>query len=187
MKKAARFFSSLLSVVLALTLLFSAYVFYATLRAGKGKVPEVFGYSFLQVATGSMEPTIPTGVLVIMRETDADAINVGDIICFYSTDPTIEGMPNTHRVVEIQDDNGSPLFITQGDASDTPDAYPVKPAQLVGRYVRHLRLGKVLDLIHSRYFFFVMLLVLISVIFVEFLRVKTAAEKRKGDDNATGV
>lgn len=182
MRKVARFFSRLMTAVLVLALLLTGYVFFNVVRAGKDQVPSVFGFSFLRVATGSMEPTIPTGSLIIVRETDAEKIQVGDVICFYSTDPQIKGVPNTHRVVEVQQENGSISFVTQGDAAYEPDPYAVPADRLVGKYIYAMNVGKAFEIIHSPYFFFfALLLPLMIVIFVEILHVKRTALIRKND------
>ena len=183
MKKVLRVFSRVLSVFLTIALLLAAYVFFVTLRTPKDRVPSIFGFSVLHVVSGSMEPTIPTGSMVLVRKVDASAVQVGDIICFYSNDPQIEGMPNTHRVTEIRAKGGTLSFITQGDASETPDPYPVYADRLVGLFVCTTPLGKVMDLLHNQaFFFFVLIIPLCAVIFVEFLRVKTAAAKKEEND-----
>ena len=166
--------------------LFAGYIFVTVMRAGKDTVPSVFGFSFLQVATGSMEPTIETGTMIVVRQTDAAAIKVGDVICFYSSDPTIHGIPNTHRVVRIEEENGRTAFITMGDAIGVEDPYPVYPEQLIGKYVRGIAVHNITQVMHSPYFFFFALLVpLMAVIFVEVLRVKKSAEEKREKTNET--
>lgn len=187
MKKAVKIVNRLVSIFLVAVLLFAGYIFVSVLRAGKDKVPEIFGYSFLQVATGSMEPTIPTNSLIIVRKTDPADVQVGDVICFYSTDPKIYGKPNTHRVVEIQKDGGELTFITKGDASVLQDTYPVLADSLVGVYLKHIQVSKVMDVLHNQYFFFFVLVIpLCVIIFFEFLHVKKIAqekaEKKNGKD-----
>ena len=183
MKEFKRILNKVLSVILALTLVFAGYVLVTVLRTEKGKVPAIFGYSFLQVATGSMEPTIPTGSIIVVKHVDAQTVQTGDVICFYSSDPAIEGVPNTHRVVDITKGDGQIAFTTMGDAIGVKDPYPVFADQLVGVYQRSLSIGKFVDVLHSRYFFFFALLIpLCIVIFVELLRVKKIAEKKEESD-----
>ena len=92
-------------------------------------------------------------------------------------------MPNTHRVTGIELQNGVHVFTTQGDASEIEDPYPVYEGNLVGVYVHAVQVGKVLELLHNRYFFFFgLLLPLCAVIFIEVLRVKTAAIKKEEED-----
>lgn len=43
-------------------------------------VPKVFGYSFINILSGSMEPTISAGDLVICKE--QDSYNVNDPVLF---------------------------------------------------------------------------------------------------------
>lgn len=180
MKKVVAVLNRIVSIFLVALLLFAGYVFITVMRAGKDKVPTVFGYGFLQVATGSMEPTIPAGALIIVRETDASQVQVGDIITFYSLDPQIMNMPNTHRVTEIQKKYGDPVFITKGDATPTEDPFPVYPERLIGVYKRHFMVGNLTGILHSQYFFFFAMLVpLIIVIFVEVLRFKKSVEDKK--------
>lgn len=186
MKKLSKIINYTLTVFLILVLAFAAYVFVVVFRSGPTHVPSVFGYSFLRVATGSMEPTIPTGSLIIVRKTAPEAVRTGDVICFYSEDPSIEGIPNTHRVVAVEGSGDNLVFTTQGDAIDMADPYPVHADHLVGVFLKALQIGKALDVIHSPVFFFFVLLVPLSVVIVfEVLRVKRLAQKEKpGEDDA---
>lgn len=188
MKTVVKVINRFISFLLVVVLLLAGYVFVTVLRSGKDKVPSVFGYSFLQVATGSMEPTIPTNSLIIVRKTEPTQVEVGDIICFYSTDPMIYGKPNTHRVVEIMQDDGL-TFVTQGDASELRDEYTVRADRLVGVYLRHFQMTKVMNVLHNQYFFFFVLIIpLCVVIFFEFIHIKKVAEekaeKKDGKDSA---
>ncbi len=105
----------------------------------QGKVPRLFGFSVLQIVTGSMEDTIPTGSYILVRRCEPEEIRKGDIISFYSTDPTISGLPNTHRVAEepIKTEDGIE-FITRGDASPESDKVRARGDRLIGVYVCRL-------------------------------------------------
>jgi signal peptidase I len=67
------------------------------------------------VGSGSMQPTIKTGSIVVTRPQDEYA--VGDVIIF--DDPRLG--PNMHRIIEVRDIEGTTYYATQGDAFDTPD------------------------------------------------------------------
>ncbi len=105
----------------------------------KGKVPYLFGYSVMNIISGSMEDRIPAGTYILIKKTDAADIQKGDIICFYSDDPRIQGYPNTHTVIEdpIHGENGIE-FITKGDANLVKDDYTAKGDKLIGKYVKNL-------------------------------------------------
>ncbi|MBE6643771.1 MAG: signal peptidase I [Ruminococcaceae bacterium] len=105
----------------------------------KGRVPSVFGYSVLNIVTGSMGEEMPVGSYILVKKVAPEEIKENDIICFYSTDPSIYGMPNTHRVVEppILVD-GKIEFVTKGDAAEKPDAQNAKGENLIGIYVTRI-------------------------------------------------
>lgn len=128
--------SSLWWCVLALLVVLLVNIFRAKMT---GKVPSVFGYSVMNIVSGSMDPEIPQGSYILVKKTDAEKVKRGDVICFYSTDPKINGLPNTHRVVEepiIRD--GKIEFVTKGDASPANDAQNAMGERLIGVYVKRL-------------------------------------------------
>ena len=87
-----------------------------------------FGWRTEVVISGSMEPAIQTGSVVIVRPIVPDTIQKGDIIMFSSLD--MKSL-TTHRVVNVQDEP-TPQFITKGDANKNSDVIPVAPGQIVG-------------------------------------------------------
>ena len=115
---------AVLAAIIALTV-------YIMICSASGKVAEVFGISVLKVVSGSMEPSISEGDYIIVRKTDSGELKSGDIICFYSKDSKIYGMPNTHRIVSILPDGS---FITKGDANKTEDDTAVSADMIIGRY-----------------------------------------------------
>lgn len=92
------------------------------------------GFSLFRVVTGSMEPTLPVGSLLLCRETAIEEIQEDDIVCFRSKDPMIMGKIVTHRVVNVlQSGDGDVLLETKGDANLSADGEFVTRANLVGR------------------------------------------------------
>ena len=77
--------------------------------------PSVMGFSIFRVMSASMEPEIKTDSMILVKKVDPKTVQVGDVITFVSSDPTIEGYANTHRVMAIDTSSGSPLFTTKGD------------------------------------------------------------------------
>jgi signal peptidase len=104
-----------------------------------GKVPKVFGYSIINIVSGSMEDEIPKGSYILIKEVDAQKIKQGDVICFYSRNPSIYGMPNTHRVVEDPIRTGDKIeFVTKGDANPVNDKETARSEDVIGVYVKRL-------------------------------------------------
>jgi signal peptidase len=78
------------------------------------------------VTSGSMEPNISLGSVVIVKEVPTERIEVDDVITFQSGDAQ---QPTTHRVIEVTDREGERAFRTKGDANEDADAALVVPGQ----------------------------------------------------------
>ena len=87
------------------------------------------GYKFMIVSSGSMEPTLPVGSLVIVSPCDYEDLQYGDIVTMDAG-----GINLTHRIVGRYGDKDNPVlkpgeagyedsqyWVTQGDASQTID------------------------------------------------------------------
>jgi signal peptidase len=89
----------------------------------------------MKVLTGSMEPSIHVDDVILIKQTDVSELQVGDVITFYSDDPQIKDMPNSHRIIRINDDG---TFTVKGDANPVEDTYKVRPDRVIGKYVRKI-------------------------------------------------
>lgn len=97
------------------------------------KMPDFLGYKPFIVLSGSMEPSIMTGDMVFVKETDPDSLKVGDVIAYKSGSAVV-----THRIVEVKSENGETRYVTQGDANNAADQSLVKPADVEGIYQRRV-------------------------------------------------
>ena len=111
--------SILVTILLILAVALCVYTAVQVLSQG---YVNLGGFMMFRVVTGSMEPTIPVGALLLTREVDIESIQMHDIICFRTQVAEIWGKIVTHRVVgiEMSEWNG-PLLITKGDANLTAD------------------------------------------------------------------
>lgn len=81
------------------------------------------------VSTGSMEPRIETGSLLVIRPVDPEEIVIGDVITFWQSG--LDTPLVTHRVIDSG--HNSPLwFQTKGDANPFPDTFIVPAGNLAG-------------------------------------------------------
>lgn len=103
---------------------------------------EFGGISFFRVVTGSMEPTLPVGTLLICQRAEMQDIREGDIVCFRSRNPEVRNKIVTHRVVNITfSGEGELLLETKGDANLSADGEFVTAQNLVGRVNHYTKDG----------------------------------------------
>lgn len=93
------------------------------------QVPDFMGYKPFIVLSGSMEPEIMTGDMVLVRNTDAGSLQKGDVIAYKSGEAVI-----THRIIDVKTENGEVRYVTQGDANESPDQTTVSPSDVEGIY-----------------------------------------------------
>ena len=94
-------------------------------------VPRLAGATPYTVLTGSMEPTLSPGTLIVVKDVPPTELRAGDVITFQieSDNPAV----NTHRITQVvYDAQGTPRFQTQGDANNAPDRDLLVPEQIRG-------------------------------------------------------
>lgn len=89
----------------------------------------VSGHGVFAVRSGSMNPALEVGDLVVTRLVDPAEIEPGDVITIDTGSRTIV----THRVVAVQATDDGPVFTTRGDANATPDPVAASAEQFQGR------------------------------------------------------
>jgi len=94
-----------------------------------------YNWEFDAVLSGSMEPVLGVGGLVIIKPVDAQHVNAGDVISFKI--PDIE-TPICHRVIDITKVDGRLFFQTKGDANEEPDMNPVPAEAVSGKEVFYI-------------------------------------------------
>jgi len=83
------------------------------------------------IITGSMEPVIKRGDVVVYEKTSYDQIEIGDIIVY-----NLDKVKVIHRVIDIQRTNKyGRVLITKGDNNETRDSKSVLREQVVGKVV----------------------------------------------------
>jgi len=100
-----------------------------------GEPRHLMGFSVLRVVTPSMVPELPVGSLIIIRQTDPQDLEVGQIATYLREDG--DSVTVTHRIYRIErDDNGNPDgFILRGDANQTLSHQVVPNEAILGRVV----------------------------------------------------
>ncbi len=130
MKLIKNIFIKLIWLILILLVAFNIYNF-VSINVLKKDIASINGYAVLEVVSGSMEPTIKVGDIIIINTKNSD-YKAGDIITFYD----VNGSFVTHRLVNI----GDGKMITKGDANDSEDE-EMDSKNIVGKYVTKINGG----------------------------------------------
>jgi len=122
-KKIAEYITNILLIIVVIAIFFALYGF-VQLRVLNKPYINYFGYTFFEVVSGSMSPTINTYDMIIVK-IDKE-VSVDDIVTFYKDNSFI-----THRITDYKDDNN---ILTKGDANNTTDKSITKD-EILGKVV----------------------------------------------------
>lgn len=86
-------------------------------------------YQVKVVLSGSMEPAIHTGSVVVIKP--ADTYSAGDVITFGKD--TRDQVPVTHRIVAVEGAGTQKVFVTKGDANGDNDSGSVRISEVIGK------------------------------------------------------
>jgi signal peptidase len=103
----------------------------------------LFDFEVLTVRSGSMEPAIGRGDLIVVKPAAIDRVEEGDIVLFAAGG---DGIPTVHRVIGINEielrltdaatgavsSTFDYRLVTKGDANAEPDPSDVGASQLMG-------------------------------------------------------
>ncbi|MEW4285102.1 signal peptidase I [Priestia koreensis] len=124
------------------------------------------GWRFSTVTTGSMEPTVEQGSVVVTKPLQISTTIVDQIILFHSKNHQANIL---HRVKNEQiAKDGTLVFTTKGDANIVTDRVVVYPNEVKGIYAFHVPyIGYLADFIQKQLLwvsilFFILLLICIK-------------------------
>ena len=126
MKKVLSFIGNLIFVLL-LVLAVLSVASNLQARRNPSKLQNIFGYTAMSILTGSMQPVLMPGDMIVVKATEPKAIKAQDIITYKEGDILI-----THRVMDVAATNEQLSFITKGDANNVEDPRPILAEHVVG-------------------------------------------------------
>ncbi|NLW88900.1 MAG: signal peptidase I [Clostridiaceae bacterium] len=100
----------------------------------RGQTPEVFGFRLYSIESGSMDPTLEIGsIILVRRPSDSSALEINDIITYRVTETAVV----THRIIDIiLLEDQTVAYQTKGDnPMNSPDRNPVLPEQIEGVFI----------------------------------------------------
>ena len=120
----------ILTPILLIIVLLNLYIIFQKITH-PNQIVTIFGYKTYIVSSGSMEPFLQVGDIILVDKVEsANDISTNDIITFSQE----QGKDITHRVIEIKEVNGNRLFITKGDNNNSADSNEVEFGRVRGKY-----------------------------------------------------
>ena len=103
------------------------------------KINKFLGYQTFVILTDSMEPVLPTGSAVLVKNLkDDEEPKEGDIVSF-RVDRLGEDAVFTHYYCGTEtEEYGSTRYLTQGATAERPDDYITHRQDIIGTYVFHI-------------------------------------------------
>ena len=137
----------------------------------KDKMVRLFGNSFLVVETGSMEPTINIGELIIVSS--KPEYKVGDIVTIVDDEEYIY----THRIIKIENN----MITTKGDGNNIEDE-AIDEKYVLGKVIIHSKLLGFFILYLLKPLIIIQIFTIVIFIFKDFLT-KEEIEKINEENN----
>ena len=126
-------------VLILLGLILGVELYLANARGILGEeLPMPFGIGAAVVLSGSMEPSLSVGDLILVKK--SDELKTGEMVVYQSGHSLI-----VHRIMELDGD----MVVTKGDANNANDK-PFERNQIKGIVVMRIpRIGKILQLLKT--------------------------------------
>ncbi|MBR6034365.1 MAG: signal peptidase I [Clostridia bacterium] len=110
------------------------------------KTPSFLGIKTYTIISGSMEPELKIGDIVIVKEAGKDDIKEQDVISYRHGQSVI-----THRVIEIHENEGNKTYKTKGDSNNIEDTEEISYSSIEGRMIGRIPfLGKLSRLLQGK-------------------------------------
>ena len=150
----------------------AAAVVIFTLTKFSGGTPTVFGYSVHRVLSGSMEPELSIGDVIVGKNIeDPSQLHIGDIVTFRGG-ARFDNKKVTHRVIvaPYDDGKGNLMIVTQGDANSQDDG-EINLSAVESKFQFKLTfLSKVYNFFFSPWGLVVFIFLLLLIFFDEIIR-----------------
>ena len=169
-----QFFCNLTVIILALIAVFIGLTLYDAVPGG---------YKLFVVMSGSMQPAIRTGSVVVTKH--AEQYKVGDVVTFGKNNG--KDVPITHRIVTLNEVAGVTMFNTKGDANNAPDAESVRKETIQGRVLFSVPYaGYLFASLKTKQGLIVLIIIGTIIVYSELMRIqneiRNMARKKKGSE-----
>ena len=98
------------------------------------RTPSFFGIKTYVIISGSMQPKLDIGDIVVVKDTNEENIKENDVISFRKGQGVV-----THRIIKIEDTEGKKLYITKGDNNNVEDSDKITHESIEGKVIGSIK------------------------------------------------
>jgi signal peptidase len=168
-KKVKSIITTIVYIVLIPLLIYNVVLIFQAI-INPNETPSFFGIKTYVIVSGSMQPELDIGDIVVVKKVDQDKLSEGDIISFRQGQNII-----THRISEIVVENGKKVYRTKGDNNNTEDSGTISYDLIEGKVVKKVdSLGKISLFLQNK-----IVIIFILILFYVYLSYSGAIKKRK--------
>lgn len=141
---AKKIFNIIVTIIFIPILVISVFMLAQTL-INKDTVPNIGGYEFFIITSGSMEPQINVNDFIVIKKYDTKELQKDDIITFKQEKAYV-----THRIIDITKQSNQYYFTTKGDNNNIKDDKQVSESEVEGKYILTIPfLGEIISFIQK--------------------------------------
>lgn len=163
--------SSFLTLIFWIALTVGVLLIVFRILVSMGMKPPVHSYV---VQSGSMEPSIMTGDVILIR--DQPSYGISDVVTFHDEKKRVV----THRIVEKSGDGDQIVFLTKGDANRSIDIEKIPATAIMGKVTMSIpKLGFAVNFAKSTLGIILLVIVPATIIIYDELSIIASSYKRR--------
>ena len=157
---------SIILIIITMIVFIFNLVLFTKSTFNKDNIPDVCGYKFFIVMSGSMKSKINIGDLVIVKKVEPKTLNINDIIAFRDA----KNIVTTHRIIDIINKENDVFFETKGDNNNIKDNNLVKSNMIEGIYIVSIpKLGELILFVQKPLGFIMLLILILVMVSITFI------------------
>lgn len=143
------------------------------------ETPNFLGIKTYVIISGSMEPNLQIGDIVIVKKVVQNELKQGDIISYRQGQSVI-----THRIAEVIDKEGKVEYKTKGDNNNAEDSGIISYEMIEGKVIKHIsQVGKIAIILQKKgTIIFIILILYIYILYSSSIKKKRALRKLKREE-----
>ena len=149
----------------------------------------IMGYRVFSVASESMKEEYSIGDIIIIKETEASKLKVGDNVTYVGKKGNLNGLIITHKIMSIRKDNNDYYYITKGTSNEIEDpeiSYQQIYGKVIYKTIVFSYVGRLMSNVYSYYALFTIVGLYASyqVVKIKFEDEEDEDEEEKTTDNS---